>query len=183
MGGLKALKLSSLKSPKQPHTAGHSYQSLGAGARRQQADAPVKDNFVPITGLVHNQTSLGVFIEIARRRVFVPSNCMSSPSAGFEAGEPAVLLVLRRFAEQERLIPSEDSPDRVCAKPVTEHATIQNSGRKAKPPSRLRWLRDRLIAMCVVETTAATQSGMSSWKTKPCRLLLRLLTKRVSSAA
>jgi hypothetical protein len=103
MGGLEALKLSSLKSPKQPHTAGHSYQSLGAGARRQQADAPVKDNFVPITGLVHNQTSLGVFIEIARRRVFVPSNCMSSPSAGFEAGEPAVLMVLRRFAEQERL--------------------------------------------------------------------------------
>jgi hypothetical protein len=39
----------------------------------------------------------------------------------------------------------------------------------------LRLLQDQLIAMCVVETTAATQSGISSWKTKPCRLLLRLL--------
>jgi hypothetical protein len=31
--------------------------------------------------------------------------------------------------------------------------------------------------MCVVETTAATQSGMSSWRTEPYRVLLRLLTK------
>jgi hypothetical protein len=48
---------------------------------------------------------------------------------------------------------------------------------QAAPQSRLRRLYDRLVAMCVVETTAASYSGMRSWKTEPCRLLLRLIAK------
>jgi hypothetical protein len=48
---------------------------------------------------------------------------------------------------------------------------------QASPRSRLGRFYDRLIAMCVVEATAARQSGMRSWKTEPCRILLRILTK------
>jgi hypothetical protein len=142
------------------------------------------EHFVPVAGVVHHQTSLGVFLEVARWRVFIPASCMSSPSAGFEVGEPAVLLVLRRFAEQEGVTRSTKSHDAHVHE--VSRSTIQssekNTGQRAKGPSRWRLLQDRLIAVRVVETTAATQSVMSSWKTKSCRLLLRLLTKRASSA-
>ena len=122
------------------------------------------ERFIPVTGVVHQQSPLGVSFEVARRRVFIPTKYMSDPSAVFETGEPAVLLVLRRFAEEQGVIPS--------AKPA--------NNRKAKTPSRLRVFEARLIALCVIEITAARQSGVSSWKTKPCRLLLRVLTKRTS---
>ena len=103
---------------------------------------------------------------------------MSAPSAVFEAGEPAVISVLRSFAEQERLIPLDDSNQPYARKATNlRHNTIQTLEQKERRPSRLRMLRDRLVAMCVVETKAAMQSGMNSWKTKPCRLLLRLLAK------
>jgi hypothetical protein len=47
----------------------------------------------------------------------------------------------------------------------------------APPQSRLDRFYDRLVAMCVVETTAASYSGIRSWKTEPCKLLLRLFAK------
>jgi hypothetical protein len=133
------------------------------------------ERFVPVSGVVHHQTSLGVFLEVARRRVFIPANCMSAPSAVFETGEPAVLLVLRRFAEEEGVTPSAKSRN----DDVHERSpsTIQSS----RKTSSRSGLFQGLIAMCVVETTAAAQSGMRSWKTKPCRLILRLLTKSASS--
>jgi len=55
----------------------------------------------------------------------------------------------------------------------------QPSGKKkgAAAPSRLNRFHNRLVAMCIVETTAAAQSGIHSWKTEPCRLLLRMLSK------
>jgi hypothetical protein len=37
-------------------------------------------HFVSVAGVVHHRTSRGVFLEVARRRVFIPINCMSSPS-------------------------------------------------------------------------------------------------------
>jgi hypothetical protein len=140
------------------------------------------ERFIPVSGVVHHQTSLGVFLEVARRRVFIPANCMSAPSAVFETGEPAVLLVLRRFAEEEGVTPSAKSRnDNVHERsPSTIQSSVKNKDPKTKGSSRSR-LFQGLIAMCVVETTAAAQSGMSSWKTKPCRLILRLLTKRASS--
>jgi hypothetical protein len=49
--------------------------------------------------------------------------------------------------------------------------------KEAAAQSRLNRFNDRLVAMCIVETTAAAQSGKHSWKTEPCRLLLRLLAK------
>ena len=49
--------------------------------------------------------------------------------------------------------------------------------KKATPQSRINRLHGRLVSMCVVETTAAAHSGKSSWKTEPCRLLLKVLTR------
>ena len=54
--------------------------------------------------------------------------------------------------------------------------------KEAVVPSRLNRFHDRLVAMCVVETTAAAQSGIHSWKTEPCQLLLRMLSKPVLQA-
>jgi hypothetical protein len=53
---------------------------------------------------------------------------------------------------------------------------------KAEPRSRLQCLHDRLVTMSVVETTAASQSGMGSWKTEPCRVLLRILSNPAQHA-
>ena len=50
---------------------------------------------------------------------------------------------------------------------------------EASPRSPLGRFYDRLVAICVVETTAVSYSGLRSWKTEPCRLLLRLLAKPV----
>jgi hypothetical protein len=49
--------------------------------------------------------------------------------------------------------------------------------KEAMAPSRMDRLHGRLVSMCVVETTAARYSGKRSWKTQPCRILLRMLTK------
>jgi len=66
---------------------------------------PVSEEVVPVVGVVHHQTSLGVFLEVAQRRVFIPANCMTTPSQVFEVGEPVTIWVLARFAEQEGLNP------------------------------------------------------------------------------
>jgi hypothetical protein len=65
----------------------------------------VSEEVVPVVGVVHHQTSLGVFLEVAQRRVFIPANCMTTPSQVFEVGEPVTIWVLARFAEQEGLNP------------------------------------------------------------------------------
>jgi hypothetical protein len=63
-----------------------------------------QDNFVPITGVVHHATSLGVFLDVGDRRVFIPPNCMSRLSRVFVPGETVTVDVLRWFAKQEGLI-------------------------------------------------------------------------------
>ena len=63
-----------------------------------------QDNFVPITGVVQKATSLGVFLDVGDRRVFIPANCMSTPSRVFVPGETVTIEVLRRYAKQEGLI-------------------------------------------------------------------------------
>jgi hypothetical protein len=62
------------------------------------------ENLLPVTGVVHHQTSLGVFLDVAQQPVFIPANCMSSPSEKFKEGEPTTIMVLRTFAEQEGLV-------------------------------------------------------------------------------
>ena len=63
-----------------------------------------QDDFVPITGMVHRSTTLGVFLDVVDLRVFIPANCMSTPSRVFVPGETVTVEVLRWFAKQEGLI-------------------------------------------------------------------------------
>ena len=63
-----------------------------------------QDDFIPITGIVYQGTSLGVFLDIGDRRVFIPANCMSTASRAFVPGETVTIEVLRRYANQEGLI-------------------------------------------------------------------------------
>ena len=76
---------------------------LAAIARDRINDSRLVENedFVPLIGVVHLSTSLGVFLDIQDRRVFIPANCTAAPTQVFEVGEPATVLVLPRFAEQE----------------------------------------------------------------------------------
>jgi len=62
------------------------------------------DDFVPITGIVHRSTTLGVFLDVFALRIFIPANCTSTPSRVFKPGEAVTVDVLRWFAEQEGLI-------------------------------------------------------------------------------
>ena len=61
------------------------------------------DDLVTVVGVVHQVTSLGVFLNVVDRRVFVGRNCMEPLAPLPEAGEPATLRVYRWFAKQEGL--------------------------------------------------------------------------------
>jgi hypothetical protein len=61
-------------------------------------------DFVPIVGVVHHVTALGVFLYVGDRRVFVGPNCMEPLAQPLEAGELAALRVYRRYAVQEGLV-------------------------------------------------------------------------------
>ena len=73
----------------------------------------------------------------------------------------------------------KDTPPKGAPTPPVSRVSLPETRKKqqALPRSPLVRLYDRLVAMCVVETTAASYSGMRSWKTEPCRVLLRLLAK------
>ena len=57
-----------------------------------------------VIGVVHVRTTLGVLMDIRDQRIFIPANFTTPRTQVFEVGEPATVLVLRSFAEQERLI-------------------------------------------------------------------------------
>ena len=62
------------------------------------------DDFVPVTGVVHFRTSLGIFLGVDGLRVFIPANSMSTPSRVFEPAETVTIEVLRSYAQRKRLI-------------------------------------------------------------------------------
>jgi len=62
------------------------------------------EEFVPVIGVVYRRTSLGVFLDVVDRCVFIPANCTSTPSFRFHPGETVKMAVLRSFAEQEKLV-------------------------------------------------------------------------------
>jgi len=62
------------------------------------------EDLVTIVGVVHHVTSLGVFLDVGDRRVFVGQNCMEAFGHCLKSGEPATLRVYRWFAKQEGLI-------------------------------------------------------------------------------
>jgi hypothetical protein len=61
-------------------------------------------DLVPVTGVVHLQTALGILLDLNDRRIFIPGNCISTPFRRFAPGESVALEVLRSFAEQENLV-------------------------------------------------------------------------------
>jgi hypothetical protein len=62
------------------------------------------DDFVPIEGVVHHVTDLGIFLDISGRRVFVGRNCMEPLVQPPKPGETITLRVPRWFARQEGLV-------------------------------------------------------------------------------
>jgi hypothetical protein len=63
-------------------------------------------HFVPITGVVHLATALGVFLDVGDRRVFLRYSDTSCSLRRLVAGETVTLDVRRSFAEAEGLIAS-----------------------------------------------------------------------------
>jgi len=76
------------------------------GTTRDQSSLPSVDvdDFVPIEGVVHHVTDLGLFFDISGRRVFVGRNCMECLVRPPKPGETATLRVYRWYARQEGLI-------------------------------------------------------------------------------
>jgi hypothetical protein len=84
------------------------------------------------------------------------------------------------FPDRTRSEFRKDSRARGAPMPAVSRvsqADTKKKKRQAPPRSRLGRFYDRLVAMCVVEATAASYSGLRSWKTEPCRILLRSLAK------
>jgi hypothetical protein len=86
--------------------AGHLFgraRCLSGGTEVGRMADPSPDELVTVVGVVHHVTSLGVFLDVGDRRVFVGRNCMEPVAPPPEAGEPATLRVQRWFAVQEGL--------------------------------------------------------------------------------
>jgi hypothetical protein len=62
------------------------------------------DDFVPISGVVHLRTSLGIFLAVDGLRVFIPANSTSTPSRVFEPAETVTIEVRRSYAQRKGLI-------------------------------------------------------------------------------
>jgi len=62
------------------------------------------DDFVPIEGVVHRVTSLGIFLDADRRRIFVPETCFEMPDQPLQSDREVTLQVLHWYAKQEGLI-------------------------------------------------------------------------------
>src|SRR5262249_54074598 len=76
-----------------------------AGSSRPRTAARGLDDLLPLAGLVHLATDLGLFVEIQGRRVFGPANFTMLPAPReLSAGEPVTVFVSHRFAEREGLI-------------------------------------------------------------------------------
>ena len=62
------------------------------------------DDFVPVIGVIHLHTSLGTFLDIGERRIFVPQFFTSTLLRRYMPGERIAVQLLRSFAEEEKLI-------------------------------------------------------------------------------
>ena len=62
------------------------------------------EDFVPVVGVVYRRTSLGVFLEIVERCVFVPAWYSSTASSRCRRGETVTMAVRRSFAEEQKLV-------------------------------------------------------------------------------
>jgi len=62
------------------------------------------EDLVSVQGVVHLATTLGVFLDTAGRRVFLPAICITTLPQTFTRGEAVTIKVARWYAEQERLV-------------------------------------------------------------------------------
>jgi|KBSSwiStaDraftv2_1062776.scaffolds.fasta_scaffold3720409_2 hypothetical protein len=62
------------------------------------------DDFVPVIGVIHLHTSLGTFLDVGERRIFVPQFFSSTLLRRYMPGERIAVQLLRSFAEEEKLI-------------------------------------------------------------------------------
>jgi hypothetical protein len=64
------------------------------------------EDVVSVEGVVYHATELGVFLETQGLRVFLPANCMATPTQMqiLEPGKVVTLHVFRWYAEQEALV-------------------------------------------------------------------------------
>jgi hypothetical protein len=61
-------------------------------------------DFVPVIGVIHLHTSLGTFLDVGERRIFVPQFFTSTLLRRYMPGERIAVQLLRSFAEEEKLI-------------------------------------------------------------------------------
>jgi len=62
------------------------------------------NDFVSVIGVIHLHTSLGTFLEVGDRRIFVPQLYTSTLLRRYAPGERIAVQLLRSFAEEEKLI-------------------------------------------------------------------------------
>ena len=62
------------------------------------------DDFVPVIGVIHLHTSVGTFLDVGERRIFVPQFFTSTLLRRYMPGERIAVQLLRSFAEEEKLI-------------------------------------------------------------------------------
>jgi len=62
------------------------------------------EELVPVSGVVHVYTGLGVFLDVSGRRIFVPAGQTPSPLLGLRAWDVVTLYVNRDYAFQEGLV-------------------------------------------------------------------------------
>ena len=62
------------------------------------------DDFVPVIGVIHLHTSVGTFLDVGERRIFVPQFSTSTLLRRYMPGERIAVQLLRSFAEEEKLI-------------------------------------------------------------------------------
>jgi hypothetical protein len=62
------------------------------------------DALVFVSGVVRLHTSLGAYLDVGERRIFVPQFYTRTLLRLFVPGESVTLQVLRSFAEEEKLI-------------------------------------------------------------------------------
>jgi hypothetical protein len=67
-------------------------------------DAKKTNGFVPVIGVIHLHTSLGTFLDVGERRIFVPQFYTSTLLRRYASGERIPVQLLRSFAEEEKLI-------------------------------------------------------------------------------
>jgi hypothetical protein len=66
----------------------------------------LEERFIPVRGVVHLSTELGVFIDVQGRRVFVPSDHTLSALRRLKPREVVTLQINRNFALREGLASS-----------------------------------------------------------------------------